>query len=178
MQPHIFFPILIFAFGMGAFLTSFVGDINKNESIATSYKESREVLETSLSSLDEVNQTSFQSLNEKNSTNWIEPFHEMKMENYHYPVTDVSINMPLDKIYRRVKIYVLDTEYLEPYQNFCVNQVLNKFRGVSHKLIDDGDRIKFIIKSRRKKAIDGIIKELKYYDIKTALSDYIKEEES
>jgi|GEM_PF-2265166 len=177
MQPHIFFPILIFAFGMGAFLTSFVGDINKNETVSTTYENSREVLNSSLSSFD-TTQNIKNTQNELNDSKWVEPFHTMKMDNYHYPVTDVSINMPLDKIYRRVKIYVLDTEYLEPYQNFCVNQVLNKFRGVSHKLIDDGNRIKFIIKSRRKKVINGIIKELKYYDIKTALSDYIKEEES
>jgi hypothetical protein len=173
MQPQIFFPILIFIFGMGAFLTSFIGDINRDEIVVTSYEKSKEVLNSSLTSFDS-NETFIRDVNE---SKWIEPFYEMKKENFHYPVSDVSINMPLDKVYVKVKIYVLKTEYLEPYQNFCVNQVLNKFHGVSHKLIDNGDRIKFNIKSRQKKVIEGIIQELNSYDIRTELSNYIKEEE-
>jgi len=60
----------------------------------------------------------------------------------------------------------LETEFLEPYQNFCVNQVLEKFPTVRYKIIENNDKIKFKIYSQNKKSLEQFKKELNISDIK------------
>jgi len=162
MQPHILFPILIFAFGMGAFLTTFVGDVNSEDgTILTDSKN--DIFFTKEEALKKESLNS-ESVDSENRTKWLYQFQESKVANYHYPATEVSIHLPLEKPDHR-KRYKLTTEYLEPYQNFCVNQVLNKLTNIRYKLIETGDKIKFKIESTDNRNIDAIVKEFKYYDI-------------
>ena len=162
MQPHILFPILIFAFGMGAFLTTFVGDVNSEDgtilidSRTKTFFTKEEVLKRANSNNETVNS--------ENRNRWLYRFQESRVSNYHYPATEVSIHLPLDKPDNR-KRYTLTTEYLEPYQNFCVNQVLNKLNNIRYKVIENGNKIKFKIDSTDKNNIKKIIEEFKYYDI-------------
>ena len=164
MQPHILFPILIFAFGMGAFLTTFVGDVNGEDSSNIEITENS----TFFTKEDALKKDLENSKNIEKSKRkeWLHKFQESKVYEYHYPVTEVSIRLPLNKPDNR-KIYSLTTEYLEPYQNFCINQILNKTKNVRYKIVENGNKIKFKISSVNKNNIDFILKEFKYYDIKS-----------
>lgn len=170
MQPHILFPILIFAFGMGAFLTTFVGDISEEDKQFLESSCYDNVEGDNLLTKEEILKLSANKYLDENSDNdknkWFHKFQESRKNTYHYPVTEVSIHLPLDKPDNR-KIYSITTEYLEPYQNFCVNQVLKKNRSIRYKIIESGDRLRFKINSTDKKTINALIEELKFYDIKT-----------
>jgi len=161
MQPHILFPILIFAFGMGAFLTTFVGDVtSEDEAILIDSRS-----EIFFTKEEVLKKEGSENTVLENRNRWFYQFQESKVADYHYPVTEVSIHLPLNKPDNRKK-YTLTTEYLEPYQNFCVNQVLNKLKNTRYKVIEAGDKIKFKINSIDKKNIEKIMEEFKYYDIK------------
>ena len=168
MQPHILFPILIFAFGMGAFLTTFVGDVNSEDGTIL-VDNKNDVFFTKEEALKKDNPNS-ETNDSENRTKWLYQFQESKITDYHYPVTEVSIHLPLEKPDNR-KRYRLTTEYLEPYQNFCVNQVLNKLHNTRYKLIETGEKIKFKIETTDKRNVKYIINEFKYYDIQYTKTD-------
>jgi hypothetical protein len=170
MQPHILFPILIFAFGMGAFLTTFVGDISSEDSFNPSeiVGGSQNIGEPIFSKESILNVKNSQSVEKDESEDWLNSFQKDLSTDFHYPVTEVSIKLPLNNKVEK-NTFTLSTEYLEPYQNFCVNQILNKEKNIRYKLIESGDKIRFIIDSSNKKTIDSLEKELQYYDIKTVL---------
>jgi len=159
MQPHILFPILIFAFGMGAFLTTFLDDINQDFS-----KKDLVTKQTILKASKPENVLSTYSASSENKS-WIDKFKKNLVNNYYYPVTEVSIKIPLKGV-SKIKYYILETEFLEPYQNFCVNQVLEKFPTVRYKIIENNDKIKFKIYSQNKKSLEQFKKELNISDIK------------
>jgi len=162
MQPHILFPILIFAFGMGAFLTTFVGDVNsEDKNILMKNKDDN--LFTKEEALKKAN-SNIEVANSEKRDRWLYQFQESKVTNYYYPATEVSIHLPLHKK-SNIKTYSLTTEYLEPYQNFCVNQVLNKLPHTRYKVIETDNKIKFKIITTDRKNISMIKQEFKYYDI-------------
>ena len=157
MQPHILFPILIFAFGMGAFLTTFLDDINSDlptENLITK-QEALNQIENINSPIDSYTKDS----------GWIDKFQKNINHDYYYPVTEVSVKIPL-KGKSGINYYILETEFLEPYQNFCVNQVLEKFPAVRYRIIENNDKIKFKIYSQNKKSLKLFRKELNISDIK------------
>jgi len=167
MQPHILFPILIFAFGMGAFLITFIGDINSDD--VEFFIKDNSSQERFLTKDEVLAEKSVNQQNSDNNRSWLNSFQKSFVTDYYYPVKDVSIRLSHnDK--KSVKFYTLTTEYLEPYKNFCVNQVLNKTTNIQYKVIESGDKIKFKINSTNKKIIDSIAKEFEYYDIKAVVN--------
>jgi hypothetical protein len=168
MQPHVIFPILIFAFGMGVFLSTFVGDITQDK---TEIKNSDVELITKSEALRlnaEKNISDNKNITSKDS--WITQLQTSNKQDYHYPVTEVSMKLAVvQQVEKNITIpnYSISTGYLEPYHNFCVNQVLNEQKGIKYKIIESGDKIKFIINSTNKSVIDNIIRDLKYHDIET-----------
>jgi hypothetical protein len=164
MQPHILFPILVLAFGMGTFLTTFVGDVSSENEIETS---SKKVFLTKTEALKiEQEERERADISLKKDDNWLQSFQDSKVEEYHYPVKEVSIHLPVYQP-KKEKVFSISTEYLEPYQNFCVNQVLNKTKQIRYKIVEKGDKIKFHITSPSKQSIDFVKNELKLYDIRS-----------
>jgi hypothetical protein len=166
MQPHIIFPILIFAFGLGTFITTFVEDVSSESDMEL---PDRTLLTREEAMSIERNMAKIREETEREERHWMAEFQESMEKDYHYPVKEVSIHLPLYKPEKR-KVYTLSTEYLEPYQNFCVNQVLNKVKNIRYKVIENGDRIKFNINSTSKKTVEDMIKEFEYYDIRAVVS--------
>ena len=162
MQPQILFPVLIFAIGMGVFLTNYLININDVE-VAPSDIDREEKIYTR----NELLQTPKNTKTESNSS-WLEHFQKSWVKDYHYPVVEVSIKLPLSKK-SEIHYFTLETEYLEPYQNFCVNQVLNKFHNVNYKMVESGDKIKFRIFSTNRDILETLQKELENFEIETIL---------
>jgi hypothetical protein len=175
MRIMLIIPIIVSIFGIGTLLISFISDLSEDEPISIDKQNSR-ITSISMEKLraDANNSGSKTSSYSKNNE-WISSFEENKNQDFFYPVTEVSINMPLDKVYRTVAVYNIETEQLEPYQHFCVSQVINKF-GVNHSVKESQDKIKFYIYTQSDKKAKRIIEELKYYDIKSILKTRIKEE--
>ncbi len=164
MQPHVVFPIIIFAFGMGVFLSTFVGDISQDFN-NTRINESNILTKNDLfSSLDNNKSSDVSNFDKKQS--WSEQLQSYNKTDYHYPVTEVTMKIAI-AIEKNVTAptYSISTGYLEPYQNFCVNQVLNDLKGIKYRVVESGDKIKFIIDSQNKLTLDKIATELKYHDI-------------
>ncbi len=159
MQPHILFPILIFAFGMGVFLTTFVGDVSSEEEYSS--LDSEEIYFTKNSVLRDKKINTDRGESESNRS-WLDEFQTTHLTDYHYPVTEVSIK--IDKPSYK-KFHSITTEYLEPYQNFCVNQVLNRVSNIRYSITEKDDKIRFKIDSINKASIDQIRKEFKEYEI-------------
>ncbi len=161
MQPQILFPVLIFAIGMGIFLTNYLININDVE-VAPPDTSREEKIYTRSELLKTPNNT------ETESSSWLEHFQKSWVEDYHYPVVEVSIKLPLSKK-SEIQYFTLETEYLEPYQNFCVNQILNRFSNVNYKMVESGDKIKFRMFSTNRETLETLKKELENFEIETIL---------
>jgi hypothetical protein len=162
VQPQILFPILVFAFAIGTFFITFFSSVNVelDEPLDVELLTHEEFLqmERELAKREEVAN--------KGRDSWLDVFQESHIKDHDYPAKEVSIHMPLYKP-AKMKGHTLSTEYLEPYHNFCVNQVLKKVRRVRYKVVEKGDKIKFIITTPSKDSIQKIIKELNFYDIRS-----------
>ena len=175
MRIMIVVPIFITILGMGTLLVSFLSDLSEDEPI--SLTENSNI--TSILSLDDKlkeEEKDIKSSAYADSNKWIASFEDYKKKDFFYPVTEVSINMPLDKVYKTITVYYIETEQLEPYQNFCVSQVINKFR-VNYTMKEAKEKIKFFIYTQNNQTAEKIIEQLKFYDIKAVLKKRIQEEE-
>ncbi|HIC10620.1 MAG TPA: hypothetical protein EYO61_04595 [Campylobacterales bacterium] len=161
MQPQILLPVLIFAIGMGIFLTNYLININDVE-VAPPDTSREEKIYTKSELLQAPKNT------ETESSSWLEHFKTSWVKDYHYPVVEVSIKLPLNKK-KEIHYFTLETEYLEPYQNFCVNQVLNRFSNVNYKMVESGDKIKFRIFSTNREVLETLKKEFENFEIETIL---------
>jgi hypothetical protein len=168
VQPKILFPILIFAFTLGAFFITFFNSVkveeNKPVEVELLTHEEFLQMERDLARKKELAQQ------EKKRVGWLESFQESHIKDHDYPAKEVSIHLQLYKPAPE-KLFTLSTEYLEPYHNFCVNQVLKKTKNVRYKIIEKDDMIKFIMKSPNRPILEKLIQELKFYDIRAVLKN-------
>ena len=99
---------------------------------------------------------------------WIENFNDYKKNKFSYPVSEIVLKYNLKKLPKEAKEYYLELSNIEPYQYFCLNMVLLKFKAkYSFKKIKN--KVKLILYSKNKAYLKNILNELKIYDIKTKI---------
>jgi len=95
---------------------------------------------------------------------WIERFSEHEDEGYFYPVTEIFVEVDLKDPPKTTTIYQLKAGELDPYQLFCLKEVLKKEK-VKYLFEHKKDDMKLIIYSKNLKQLKNIVKKLKNYAI-------------
>lgn len=104
---------------------------------------------------------------------WIERFSEHEDEGYFYPVTEIFIEVDLKDPPKKTTIYQLHAGELDPYQLFCLKEVLKKYQ-VKYMFEQKKEYMKLIIYSKNLKQLKNIVKTLKNYAINAKIKKIIR----
>ena len=136
--------------------------------------------------LVQVNQTDASIYNEKadipqaktladipSREKWIERFSEHENQGYFYPVTEIFVEVDLKDPPKTMTIYQLKAGDLDPYQNFCLKEVLKQYK-LKYMLEQKKDEMKLVIYSKNLSQLKSIVKTLKNYAINARIIKIIK----
>ena len=104
---------------------------------------------------------------------WIERFSKHENQGYYYPVTEIFVQVDLKETPKKTKIYELKAGDLDPYQIFCLKEVLKQYR-LKYMFEQKKDRVKLIIYSENLNQLKNIVKTLKNYAINASIIKIIK----
>jgi len=104
---------------------------------------------------------------------WIERFSKHEDQGYYYPVTEIFVQVDLKETPKKTKIYELKAGDLDPYQIFCLKEVLKQYR-LKYMFEQKKDRVKLIIYSENLNQLKNIVKTLKNYAINASIIQIIK----
>jgi len=95
---------------------------------------------------------------------WIERFSEHEDEGYFYPVTEIFVEVDLKDPPKKTTIYQLKAGDLDPYQLFCLKEVLKQYQ-LKYMFEQKKEDMKLIIYSKNVNQLKKIVKVLKNYAI-------------
>jgi len=104
---------------------------------------------------------------------WIERFSKQDKEGYFYPVTEISIEIDLKDPPKKTTIYQLKAGDLDPYQLFCLKEVLKQYK-VKYMFEQKKDEMKLVIYSKNVSQLKNIVKTLKNYAINATIVKLIR----
>ncbi|KIM10328.1 MAG: hypothetical protein KU37_11055 [Sulfuricurvum sp. PC08-66] len=96
-------------------------------------------------------------------------------ENYFYPLTEISIEMPMlhdvhQKFQKRIRHFKLTTQALSQYHYFCLKQVLTQ-SAVKHKIERYYNEVGVLLYSNDAESLQTIVKDLALYGIESTLKE-------
>jgi len=95
---------------------------------------------------------------------WIERFSEHENQGYFYPVSEIFVEVDLKDPPETTTTYQLKTNELDPYQLFCLKEVLKKYK-LKYMFEQKKDNIKLIIYSKNLSQLENMVKTLENYAI-------------
>jgi len=104
---------------------------------------------------------------------WIERFSEQEEAGYFYPVTEIFVEVDLKEPPRKTTIYQLKAGDLDPYQLYCLKEVLHQYK-TKYMFEQQRDDMKLIIYSQNVKQLENIVKTLKNYAINAQIIKIVK----
>lgn len=104
---------------------------------------------------------------------WIERFSEHENEGFFYPVTEIFVQLDLKEPPEKTSIYQLQAGDLDPYQLFCLKEVLAQYK-ISYKFEQNKNDMKLVIYSKNLSQLQNIVKTLKNYAINARIIKIIK----
>ena len=104
---------------------------------------------------------------------WIERFSEHEDEGYFYPVTEIFVEVDLKDPPKKTTIYQLKAGDLDPYQLFCLKEVLKQHQ-VKYMFEQKKEDMKLIIYSKNLNQLKNIVKTLKNYAINASIVKIIR----
>ena len=113
---------------------------------------------------------------------WLNHFSKSEEDGYYYPVNEIFIDMELVKQIELPKKNVLEQSYQlnasisDPYQFFCLQEELKKYK-VRYFLKKDHLDTKLLIYSQEKSILDALVRALKTYDINANILPYKEEKQ-
>jgi len=99
---------------------------------------------------------------------WIERFSEHAEEGYFYPVTEIFVEVDLKEPPKTTTIYQLRAGDLDPYQLFCLKEVLKQYK-TKYMFEQKKENMKLIIYSENLSQLENIVKTLKNYAINASI---------
>ena len=99
---------------------------------------------------------------------WIERFSEHAEEGYFYPVTEIFVEVDLKEPPKTTTIYQLRAGELDPYQLFCLKEVLKQYK-TKYMFEQKKENMKLIIYSENLLQLENIMKTLKNYAINASI---------
>ena len=104
---------------------------------------------------------------------WIERFSEHEDEGYFYPVTEIYVEVDLKDPPKKTTSYILQAKDLDPYQLFCLKEVLKQYK-VQYLFEQKKEEMKLIIYSKSLKQLEKIVETLKDYAINAKIKKIVK----
>ena len=104
---------------------------------------------------------------------WIERFSQQEEAGYFYPVTEIFVEVDLKEPPRKTTIYQLKAGDLDPYQLYCLKEVLHQYK-TKYMFEQQRDDMKLIIYSQNVKQLENIVKTLKNYAINAQIIKIIR----
>jgi len=104
---------------------------------------------------------------------WIERFSDQEQEGYFYPVTEIFVEVDLKDPPKKTTIYQLKAGDLDPYQLFCLKEVL-KQDSVKYMFEQKKEEMKLVIYSKNLKQLENIVKKLKNYAINASIIKIVR----
>ncbi len=104
---------------------------------------------------------------------WIERFSEHENEGFFYPVTEIFVQLDLKEPPEKTSIYQLQAGDLDPYQLFCLKEVLAQYK-ITYKFEQNKNDMKLVIYSKNLSQLQNIVKTLKDYAINARIIKIIK----
>ncbi len=95
---------------------------------------------------------------------WIERFSEHENEGYFFPVTEIFVEVDLKEPPKKTTVYQLKAGDLDPYQLFCLKEVLKQY-SVKYMFEQRDEETKLIVYSKNLNQLENIVKTLKNYAI-------------
>jgi len=110
---------------------------------------------------------------EKPKQIWLEQFSKTQLQDYSYPVTEILVQVDLNKKLIIKTIYKLSAKDLDPYQVFCLKEELKQHKLRSY-LKKERYNIELLIYSQDKKRLTSLVQSLKNYNISAKISLFKK----
>ena len=104
---------------------------------------------------------------------WIERFSEHENEGYFYPVTEIFVEVDLKELPKKTTTYQLKAGDLDPYQIFCLKEVLQQYQ-LKYMFEQNRSDVKLIIYSKDLDQLKSIVKSLKNYAINASIVKIVK----
>jgi len=104
---------------------------------------------------------------------WIERFSQQEEAGYFYPVTEIFVEVDLKEPPRKTTIYQLKAGDLDPYQLYCLKEVLHQYK-TKYMFEQQRDDMKLIIYSQNVKQLENIVKTLKNYAINAQIIKIVR----
>ena len=104
---------------------------------------------------------------------WIERFSEHEDEGYFYPVTEIFVEVDLKDPPKKTTIYQLKAGDLDPYQLFCLKEVL-KQEKVKYMFEQKKEDLKLVIYSKNLSELKSIVAKLKNYAINASIIKIVR----
>jgi len=145
--------------GVAIFLILFLVQVNQND--ASIYTDTVDVPQAQ--SLPPV----------ESKEKWIERFSQHQDEGFFYPVTEIFVEVDLKEEKKKTKIYQLKAGDLDPYQLYCLKEVLHQYK-TKYKFEQEKDDMKLIIYSQNLNQLKNIVKTLKNYAINAQIITLVR----
>ncbi len=104
---------------------------------------------------------------------WIERFSKHEQEGYFYPVTEIFVEVDLKDPPKKTTIYQLKAGDLDPYQLYCLKEVLHQYK-TKYMFEQQRDDMKLVIYSQNVKQLENIVKTLKNYAINAQIIKIVR----
>lgn len=95
---------------------------------------------------------------------WIERFSEHENQGFFYPVTEIFVEVDLKEPPQKTTVYQLKAGDLDPYQLFCLKEVLQQYK-LTYMFEQNKDDMRLVIYSKNLSQLQNIVKTLKNYAI-------------
>ncbi|WP_345993876.1 hypothetical protein [Sulfurimonas sp. HSL-1716] len=113
---------------------------------------------------------------EKSEPLWLNHLSKSEKGGFFYPVNEIFVDLDLSEQIVLTKIYQLNASISDPYQFFCLQEVLKQYK-MRYYLKKDHLDTKLLIYSEEKSKLDSLVKALKTYDINAKILPYKEEKQ-
>ncbi len=95
---------------------------------------------------------------------WLDQLSEQEKQGYFYPVTEIFVAVDLEEPPKKTKVYQLQADALDPYQLYCLEEVLKAYK--THYQFEQKEKeMKLTIQSVNLTQLKKIVETLKNYAI-------------
>lgn len=151
----------IITIGVAIFIVIFLIDINPSDDIQK---------------VEQLKIKSTRIKDDNPETLWLNHFSKSEQDGYFYPVNEIFVDLDLSQQIVLTKIYQLNAFISDPYQFFCLQEVLKQYK-IRYYLNKDHLDAKLLIYSEDRSKLDLLVKALLTYDINAKILPYKEEKQ-
>ena len=151
----------IITIGVAVFIVIFLIDINPSDD---------------MQQVEQLTIKSTKVKDDKPESLWLDHFSKSEQDGYFFPVNEIFVDLDLSQQVVLTKIYQLNASVSDPYQFFCLQEVLKQYK-IRYYLNKDRSDTKLLIYSEDRGKLDSLVKALQTYDINAKILPYKEEKQ-